>query len=291
MILAAIDIGSNAGRIMISEVEKNGKEVHFNRLNLIRIPLRLGFDVFQNGYIDGKKKKMLIDTIKAFKQIMKVYEVEHYIACATSAMRDASNSKEIIREIRELTNIDIDIITGDVEAEIIYENHFAELLNESKPYLYIDVGGGSTELTMYHKEKVRFRKSYNVGTIRFITGKVSSEVWEQLRSDLKKLSNEYTSINGIGSGGNINKVMSISKANKIISFEDLKNIHSLLSVLTVEEMMNIYNFKRDRADVIVPALFIYINIMKWANIQQLHVPKIGLVDGLIKHLFDQVKKG
>lgn len=290
MILAAIDIGSNAGRIMICEVEKNGKEAHFNRLNLIRIPLRLGFDVFQKGSIEGKKKKMLIDTIKAFKQIMKVYEVDHYIACATSAMRDASNSKDIIREIREETNIEIDIISGDTEAEIIYENHIAELLNENKPYLYIDVGGGSTELTLYHKEKVRFRKSYNVGTIRFLTGKVENEVWDQLKNDLKKLSFDYPTINGIGSGGNINKVLSISKANKIISVDDLKNIHSLLSALTVEEMMNIYNFKRDRADVIVPALFIYTSVMKWANIQQLHVPKIGLVDGLIKHLYDQVRK-
>jgi exopolyphosphatase/guanosine-5'-triphosphate,3'-diphosphate pyrophosphatase len=274
---------------MICEVEKNGKDVRFNRLNLIRIPLRLGFDVFEKGSIEGKKKRMLIDTIKAFKQIMKIYDVEHYIACATSAMRDASNSKDIIREIREETNIEIDIITGDTEAEIIYENHFAELLNGNKPYLYIDVGGGSTELTLYHKDKIRLQKSYNIGTVRFITGKIKDEAWEKLREDLKKLSAEFPLINGIGSGGNINKVLTISKANKIISYEELKNIYSQLSSMTIGELMNSYSLKRDRADVIVPALFIYTNIMKWANIQQLHVPKIGLVDGLIKHLYEQVK--
>jgi len=148
LILAAIDIGSNAARLLICEVVIKGKETEFNRLNIVRIPLQLGFDVFEKGFIGSRKKKMLIDTIKAYKQLMKVYEVEHYMACATSAMRDAQNSKEIIKEIEAETSIEIEIISGELEAEIIYENHIAELLDKEHSYLYMDVGGGSTELTL-----------------------------------------------------------------------------------------------------------------------------------------------
>ena len=150
MILAAIDIGSNAARILVCEVIKNGTEVHFEKLNLLRIPLRLGFDVFTKGIVGAKKKKMLNNTVKTFDQLMKVYDVDHYMACATSAMRDASNGQEIINEIKQETDIEIEIISGQLEAEIIYENHIAELLNDSTSYLYIDVGGGSTEITLYH---------------------------------------------------------------------------------------------------------------------------------------------
>ncbi len=176
MILAAIDIGSNAARLLITEVEKNGKETQFNRLNLIRIPLRLGFDVFDKGFIGSKKKRMLIDTIKAFKQLMKVYDVEHYMACATSAMRDAENTKEIIKEIELETSIEIEVITGELEAEIIYENHIAELLDDDQSYLYIDVGGGSTELTLYHKSQLVLQKSFNIGTVRLLAGKNKDEI-------------------------------------------------------------------------------------------------------------------
>lgn len=147
MVLAAIDIGSNAARLLICEVVKKGKETEFNKLNLLRIPLRLGFDVFEKGYIGSAKKKMLINTIKAFGNLLKVYEVEHYMACATSAMRDAENAKEIIKEIKSETSIEIEIISGELEAEIIYENHIAEFLDKDKSYIYIDVGGGSTEIT------------------------------------------------------------------------------------------------------------------------------------------------
>ena len=158
MRLAAIDIGSNAVRLLICEVVKKGKEVEFNKLNLLRIPVRLGFDVFEKGVIGSQKKKMLINTIKAFNNLMKVYEVDHYMACATSAMRDAENAKEIIKEIKIETSIEIEVITGELEAEIIYENHIAELLDKDKSYLYIDVGGGSTELTLYHKSNVVLQK-------------------------------------------------------------------------------------------------------------------------------------
>ena len=181
MILAAIDIGSNAARLLICEVVIKGKETEFNRLNIVRIPLQLGFDVFEKGFIGSRKKKMLIDTIKAYKQLMKVYEVDHYMACATSAMRDAQNSKEIIKEIEAETSIEIEIISGELEAEIIYENHIAELLDKEHSYLYMDVGGGSTELTLYHNNELVLQKSVNIGTVRLLTNKVKEETWDELK--------------------------------------------------------------------------------------------------------------
>jgi exopolyphosphatase/guanosine-5'-triphosphate,3'-diphosphate pyrophosphatase len=222
---------------------------------------------------------------------MKVYEVDHYIACATSAMRDASNSKEIIKEIKSDTGIAIEVITGDLEAEIIYENHIAELLDPNKSYLYIDVGGGSTEVTLFHKAAVVFQKSFNIGTVRILTGKVDDAVWEDLKQALKEIGKTYPKMIAIGSGGNINKIFSMinSKNLKSIPIEVIREFHRVLEPMTVDERMHIYNLKRDRADVIVPALRIYANAMKWANIEEIHVPKIGLADGLINHLYEQLK--
>ena len=291
MILAAIDIGSNAARLLISEVVKHDKEIEFNKLNLIRIPLRLGFDVFEKGYIGFRKKKMLINTIDAFSALMKVYEVDHYIACATSAMRDASNSKEIIKEIKADTGIKLEVISGDLEAEIIYENHIAELLDANKSYLYIDVGGGSTEVTLFHKSAVAFQKSFNIGTVRILTNKVEDATWEDLKQTLKEIGRTYPKLVAIGSGGNINKIYSMinSKNIKSIPIEVIREFYRVLEPMTVEERMHTYLLKRDRADVIVPALNIYAYTMKWANIDEIYVPKIGLADGLINHLYEQVK--
>lgn len=291
MILAAIDIGSNAARLLICEVITTGTKTELNKLNLIRIPLRLGFDVFEKGYIGFRKKKMLINTIDAFSALMKVYEVDHYIACATSAMRDASNSKEIIKEIKADTGIKIDVITGDLEAEIIYENHIAELLDPNKSYLYMDVGGGSTEITLFHKNEVAFQKSFDIGTVRLLTNKVTNETWEDLKQSLKELAKKYNKLTAIGSGGNINKVFSMvnSKTLKSLPIEVIREFYRVLEPMSVEERMDVYKLKKDRADVIVPALKIYANAMKWANIEEIHVPKIGLADGLINHLYEQVK--
>ena len=291
MNLAAIDIGSNAARLLICEVVKHGSEIEFNKLNLIRIPLRLGFDVFEKGYIGFRKKKMLLNTIDAFSALLKVYEVDHYIACATSAMRDASNSKEIIKEIKSETGIKVEVITGDLEAEIIYENHIAELLDATKSYLYIDVGGGSTEVTLFHKSAVAFQKSFNIGTVRILTNKVEDATWEDLKQTLKEIGKTYPKMIAIGSGGNINKIFSMinSKNLKSIPIEVIREFHRVLEPMSVDERMHTYNLKRDRADVIVPALRIYANTMKWANIDEIHVPKIGLADGLINHLYEQVK--
>ncbi len=291
MILAAIDIGSNAARLLICEVIITGSKTELNKLNLIRIPLRLGFDVFEKGYIGFRKKKMLINTIDAFSALMKVYEVDHYIACATSAMRDASNSKEIIKEIKADTGIKIDVISGDLEAEIIYENHIAELLDPNKSYLYMDVGGGSTEITLFHKNEVAFQKSFDIGTVRLLTNKVTDETWEDLKQSLKELAKKYNKLTAIGSGGNINKVFSMvnSKTLKSLPIEVIREFYRVLEPMSVEERMDVYKLKKDRADVIVPALKIYANAMKWANIEEIHVPKIGLADGLINHLYEQVK--
>ncbi|MEN9524671.1 MAG: hypothetical protein RL447_893 [Bacteroidota bacterium] len=290
MILAAIDIGSNAARLLISEVTSIGKESRVDRLNFLRIPLRLGFDVFEKGYIGARRKKMLIDTIDVFARLISMHEVDHYIACATSAMRDASNSKEIIREIRQQTGIGIDIISGDLEAEIIYENHIAELLDPGHSYLYIDVGGGSTELTFYHQSEVVFQRSFNVGTIRMLTKQMDDEVWQEMKLFLRDFAKKYDQVTAIGSGGNINKLASLvnAKSGKSISAETVREMHRELSDLTVEERMLRYKLKRDRADVIVPALLIYTHLMKWGGIEEIYVPKIGLADGLLHHLREQL---
>ncbi len=290
MILAAIDIGSNAARLLICEVEKKGKETEFNRLNLVRIPLRLGFDVFEKGFIGTKKRKMLVDTIRAFKHLMKVYDVEHYMACATSAMRDAENAKEIIKEIEVEASIEIEVITGELEAEIIYENHIAELLDTENSYLYIDVGGGSTELTLYHKSEVVLQKSFNIGTVRMLTSKVKDDSWNELKEALKDIAKNYDHLIGIGSGGNINKIFSLigAKNGESLSFDSIKELYKEMQPLSVEERMNKYKIKKDRAEVIIPALAIYNSILKWGDINEINVPRIGLADGLIHHLYDQI---
>lgn len=290
MILAAIDIGSNAARLLICEVEKKGKETEFNRLNLVRIPLRLGFDVFEKGVIGTKKRKMLVDTIKAFKHLMEVYDVEHYMACATSAMRDAENTKEIIKEIQIEASIEIEVITGELEAEIIYETHIAELLDTENSYLYIDVGGGSTELTLYHKSELVLQKSFNIGTVRMLTSKVKDDSWNDMKEALKDIAKKYNNLIGIGSGGNINKIYSLigAKNGESLTFDSIRELYKEMQPLSVEERMDKYNIKKDRAEVIIPALAIYNSILKWGEINEINVPRIGLADGLIHHLYDQV---
>jgi exopolyphosphatase/guanosine-5'-triphosphate,3'-diphosphate pyrophosphatase len=289
--LAAIDIGSNAARLMISEVEHDatGKPV-FNKLNLVRIPLRLGFDVFETGAISPAKREMMIETMQAFQHLMKVYATDSYIACATSAMRDASNSYEVIRDIKEQTGIEIKIISGELEASIIYENHFAESLSIEHHYLYIDVGGGSTELTLFTDGFVAFKQSFNIGTIRLLKGQVSEKTWEQMKEFIKNATRTPRKVISIGSGGNINKVFSLSKKKdgKPLSLDLLKDYMKELSMMDLKERMQTYKLREDRADVIVPALQIYTNVMKWADSEEMFVPKIGLADGLIQHLYAEL---
>jgi exopolyphosphatase/guanosine-5'-triphosphate,3'-diphosphate pyrophosphatase len=285
LILAAIDIGSNAARLLISQVEeyKDGS-VDYTKLTLLRIPLRLGFEVFQHKVISAEKQQQLMDTMKAYKLLMDIYKVRAYRACATSAMRDAQNGTQIIKDVYAQTGIQIEIIAGQEEANIIYETHIAENLSSGKSYLYIDVGGGSTEVTLFSDNHIVFKESFNIGTIRMLNKMVTDEQWNHMKWYIKKHTAQIEPIVAIGSGGNINKVFSISKKKdgKPLSIELLKDYYRELNASTVEERMHLYHFRADRADVIVPALEIYIAVMRWSGASEIYVPRIGLADGLIK---------
>ena len=290
MILAAIDIGSNAARLLISEASVYTDDtVDFTKINLLRIPLRLGIDVFDKGFITKERKKNLVETMRAYKILMDIYKVEAVRACATSAMRDAANGAEIIEEVYKETGIKIDIISGQEEANIIYETHIAEKLAYNKSYLYIDVGGGSTEATLFSNNQIIFKESFNIGTIRLLHDKVSDDQWEQMKLFIKSNIKDYQPIEAIGSGGNINKIFSISKRKegKPLPLDLLKDYYKEMSYTTVQERKHLYGFRDDRADVIVPALQIFISIMRWANADEIYVPKIGLADGIIKILYQQ----
>ena len=293
MRLAAIDIGSNAARLLISEVNETEKRPSFQKLNLVRVPLRLGFDVFERNEISAQKAEMVLKTIKAYKCLIEIYEVERVKACATSAMRDATNAEEIIQQVHRETGILIEVISGDTEASFIYENHIAENLNSLNSYLYIDVGGGSTELTFFADGKLVFKRSFNIGTIRLLKQQVDEWQWDDMREFIRRETKSYGgNIIAIGSGGNINKMFSLSKRKegKSLHLDVLRGYYKEFGSVSLEERMKLYKLREDRADVIVPALLIYINVMRWAEIQEIFVPKIGLADGLIQHLYDEVQK-
>ncbi len=291
MRLAAIDIGSNAARLLISDVVKtsvSGPE--FNKLNLIRIPLRLGFDVFEYKKIMPAKEEMIIQTMQAYKHLLKAYQVIHYKACATSAMRDAINAADILKRIQSETGILVEVISGEEEASVIYENHIAENLNKDHPYLYIDVGGGSTELTLFNDNQMVFKESFNIGTIRLLKNQVSESQWYKVRDFIRDKTKPFKNLVAIGTGGNINKVFSMSKKKdgKPLPLELLKDYHKEFSNVSLSQRMKLYSLREDRADVIVPALLIFVNVMRWAEADEIFVPKIGLADGLIQHLYKEL---
>ncbi len=288
MRLAAIDIGTNACRLLISEVitPDNGSP-RFNKLNLVRVPLRLGFDVFETGEISKPKKGMILQTMKAYAHLMNAYRVDRHIAVATSAMRDAKNRSEVVRKIFLETGINIQVISGDFEASLIYESHIAENLNKDNSYLYIDVGGGSTEVTFFSNNQLVYKRSFNIGTIRLLKEMVVEDDWEVMKNEIRTNVKGIKNIIAIGTGGNINKVFSLSKKKdgKSLDIGLLRDYYKEFSSCTLEDRIRNYNLREDRADVIVPALLIYIQIMKWADIEEILVPKIGLADGLIQHLY------
>jgi exopolyphosphatase/guanosine-5'-triphosphate,3'-diphosphate pyrophosphatase len=290
--LAAIDIGSNAARLLIVDVtqDKEGKP-QFNKLNLVRVPLRLGFDVFDKGEISKEKRGMVLQTMKAYGHLISAYGVKNVIACATSAMRDAGNSADLIRKIKLETGLEIEIISGDLEASIIYENHVAENMDTDHSYMYIDVGGGSTELTFFADNKLVFKQSFNIGTIRLLKDMVDDSKWNEVKDFIRNKTKGFKKIVAIGTGGNINKVFSLSKKKdgKPLNIETLKDYYKEISSFSVEERMNLYKLREDRADVIVPALQIYINVMRWADADEIYVPKIGLADGLVQHLYYELE--
>lgn len=290
MKIAAIDIGSNAARLLINEVKINNRKPEFIKLNLLRIPLRLGMDVFTLGKIGEEREKMVVDSMKIFSDLMKIYKVDHYRACATSAMRDAANGKEIIERVKDASGIDIEIITGDEEATLIYENHVAEGLDKEFAYLYIDVGGGSTELTFYENGKMMYEKSFNIGTIRLLNNLVTVDNWHEMKEEIKENITSKKPIVAIGSGGNINKVFSMSKTKdgKPMTLSHLKKVYKEFNELSVEERMTKHNLREDRADVVAHALRIFNNVMSWSDINRIFVPKISVADGLIHNIYSQL---
>jgi len=294
MRLAAIDIGSNAARLLIAEIiEKEDGTVETNKLNLIRVPFRLGMDVFNKGKIGKQREKMLVETLQAFGHLMSAYSVDKYRACATSAMRDAKNSKEILQAVKRTSKLDIEIISGDEEASLVFETHITDKLDASKSYLYIDVGGGSTELSLFSDGRHIYRKSFNIGTIRLLSGLEKEKDWDNMEREIKEQVNDKEhELIGIGSGGNINKVFSLTKKKdgKMISVSTLKSYLKDMEKMTVGERMKEYNFKEDRADVIVPALEIYTKVARWAGIHEMYVPKIGVADGLIHQLYETERR-
>lgn len=287
---AAIDIGSNAVRLLIKHVEEDSNGVpHFSKVLLLRIPLRLGFDVFAMGKISEQKEKNLIRLMKSYRHIMKIYDVDSYRACATSAMRDAANGMQIIKYIRKKTDIKIDIIDGQEEARMIYNNHIEQLEDRTGNYMYVDVGGGSTEINLLSQGELVCSRSYNIGTLRILNQAVKDSEWQRLKDDMAALALSYSQINIIGSGGNINKLYRLAdkkdKKQKRMTVDTLRQLYDSLKVLTVEERMEQYGLKPDRADVIVPAGTIFLTIADLIQAAFIYVPVIGLSDGIIDNLY------
>ena len=295
MKFAAIDIGSNAVRLLFANVYEGKDEANFRKADLVRIPLRLGEDAFLHKKISEEKILKLIMAMKAFRQLIDFYEVEDYKACATSAMRDASNSKEIIERVWQEATINIEVIDGKTEAQIIYSNHVAEHLDDKNNYLYIDVGGGSTELTIFSHGKIAASKSFNVGTIRLLNNIVTKDQWENMKEWVRTKTADYHPLEAIGSGGNINKIfkMSRKKQNRPMSFGKLKELHDMLASYSLKDRIEVLGLNPDRADVIVPAGRIFLMVMKNAGIERIFVPQIGMADGLIHLLYENymAKKG
>ena len=291
MKLAAIDIGSNAARLLITDVvEYSNSKPEFIKTVLVRVPLRLGFDVFEKGEISAKKIEQLCKTIKAYRLLLDVYGIKHLKACATSAMRDASNAAQVLQRVKEETGVSVKIISGEEEATLIYENHVADYMDSKESYLYIDVGGGSTELTFFSDGELVFKKSFNIGTIRLLKDQVKDSDWNEMKDFLRQQTRGHHHVTAIGSGGNINKVFNLSKRKegKPLHLDLLKEYYKEFSELTLEQRMQQFRLREDRADVIVPALQVYMNAMRWADAEEIYVPKIGLADGLIHTLYDEV---
>lgn len=285
---AAIDIGSNAMRLLITNVvEHPNKSPQFNKSALVRLPIRLGEDVFTIGEITDKKRERMIDAMKAFHLIMKVHQVEDYRACATSAMREAENGEEVALEILDKTQVKIDIITGLTEAKIIAKTDLHDFIANKNNYLYIDVGGGSTEFSIFVNGEAVASKSFKNGTVRMLKSGENPIINENIKQWIREKTKGMTNIEVIGSGGNINKIFKLSGQiqTKPLALSYLQNQHKLLNQMSYDERIINFQLNPDRADVIVPALSIYINAMKWSGAKKIFVPKIGLSDGIIKAMY------
>ncbi|MFD1061630.1 Ppx/GppA phosphatase family protein [Winogradskyella litorisediminis] len=284
----AIDIGSNAVRLLITSViEQDGKLVKFKKNALVRVPIRLGADVFVNGEISEYNIGRMKDTMKAFSLLMKSHEIVKYKACATSAMREASNGPKVCNLIKTTSDIDIDMIDGEEEATIIAATDLHTFINPEKTYLYVDVGGGSTEFSVIHRGNKVESKSFRIGTVRLLNDSVKNETWKALEDWIKQNTSSYDKVELIGSGGNINKIFKISGKDigKPLSYFYLTSYYNNLQNYTYEERITELDLNQDRADVILPALRIYLSAMKWSKAKDILVPKIGLSDGIIKSMY------
>jgi len=288
--LASIDIGSNAVRLLLVNVFEDGSKSIFKKDSLVRVPVRLGQDTFTIGEISLARAENLVKTIQAFKYLMEVNDVQGYKACATAAMREARNGKELAREIFAQTGIEVEIASGQREATIIYSNHVEEQVNGTKTYLYIDVGGGSTEVSLFHKKKIVQTHSFPVGTVRMLNKRVRDSEWNEMKKTVKKIGESYKGIVGIGTGGNINKLSKLYGNAKefFISRKALKDGYERLLQFSYVDRIVKFGLKPDRADVIIPAAEIFIAIMKWTDMEKIIVPKIGLSDGLIHELYEEM---
>ena len=287
MKLGAIDIGSNAIRLLISEVSQIDKKDTIEKLTLVRIPLRLGDGVFTSGKISPLKAERLAKSIQAFRLLLEVYGVEHYRACATSAMREASNGEEVRNQIKKFAGVDLEVIAGNEEAALIHSTFHTLDIDLSKDYLYIDVGGGSTEVSLLKKGKPVLSKSFNIGTVRILKGKDTPEAWAEMIEFSRELGTKGKKLQAIGSGGNINKYVKLGPLNhiKALKVGQLEDLYEDLSALGIASRMKAYDLKADRADVIVPAGKIYMEVLRAAGIKQINVPKLGLSDGIVYDLY------
>lgn len=286
---AAIDIGSNAARLLIKSIDTEAAEPVFVKEQLLRVPIRLGEDTFSKGAISPEKSKALLRLIKSYKLLMKIYGVKRYRACATSAMRDASNGRDLVREIGRKTGILIEIIDGNEEARLIYDNHIEEMLDRDKNYIYVDVGGGSTEISLISEGELRSSRSYNIGTVRLLKGKVSAGTVTRLREDMRAFAREYHDLYIIGSGGNINKLYRLApradSPEGTLSVRSLALIGGILKGMSTEERIRAFGLRPDRADVITHAADIFMEVAENCGAHTILVPTIGLADGIVDSLF------
>lgn len=291
MKFAAIDIGSNAVRLLLSHVYDDGVVTQFKKAELIRIPLRLGEDSFLTKKISPDKISKLVSAMKAFKNLIDVYEAIDYRACATSAMRDAENGREVIEQVRREAGIKIEIIDGKTEADIIYSNHIEEHLDKNNSYLYIDIGGGSTEITLFSKNKAVASQSFNIGTIRMLHNQIDKEYWNYFKNWVRDVTKAHKPLIAIGSGGNINKLFRMSgrKNNKPVTTSKLKSLYEMMDSYTYDERVKVLGLNPDRADVIIPASKILLSVLKHAEIDKVIVPQIGLSDGIVHQLYEKFK--
>ncbi len=287
---AAIDIGSNAIRLLIATVlEKEGRETQFKKTSLVRVPIRLGADVFLKENISEKNYERMVEAMTAFSLLMKNHDVVRYRACATSAMREAKNGAEIAEKIRKKTGIHINIIDGKDEAAIIASTDLHELIDNDKVFLYVDVGGGSTEFTVFANGKTVVSRSFKLGTVRVLNDMVRESIWEEVKDWIKKHTKRYEKVNCIGSGGNINSIYKSSgkKIGKPLSYFYLIDYYEKIKNYTYHERIFELQMNPDRADVIIPATRIYLSAMKWSKSKNIYVPKIGLADGIVKSLYNE----